>query len=1115
MKKNIITLLALTSSSLVFSQVGINTPTPTSTMDIAAKNATGKSNNIDGLLIPRVDRERAQSMTGIPVSNLIYVDNVTTGTLAGIAKYIDKNGYYYFDGSNWIKLTAAAGTDTSIYNQDGMILANRTVQTGPFQLNFETTKQSGINIKTLKGTAFSVDGMSNRVGMGTDAPYASLHVVAIEPKGTSAYPEGVIMPNVDRQRVQSMTSTSVSTMLYVDDITTGTQAGTARYIDEKGYYYFDGSVWQKLNTSKNLNLYNSDGALSENRTVTQNDKTLSFTGNAVNGFSVDGNTFSVNSADNRVGIGTASPLSVLSVVNPTAGNTIDAFSAGINNCGGACGQGTARNITLFNANGTNSLFAGIDFIPAITGNGISGASIQGIDRDRVNGYAGLQFSTRNASGFAPRLTIKSSGNIGIGTQTPTNLFHVESATNGAVKIVDGTQGVDKVLTSDANGVATWKSIPAFGSTNIYNSNGTLNGNRVVNQGSNTLAFNSTAANGFSVGGNNLSVDGTNNRVGIGTITPASKLHVDGGESRFSSGTSAWALSPTLGGTTGSSNSFEIVDRVKNIRRMIFNDNGDVTLGGGMSANNAAGVLSVRSGNSVGINTGAPASTLDIVGNTFGIRKASGSGSWDNIWLDVNNAFAPSINAAGAETGLQFKVGSNTVGTYGDTGQVLTTVATMTPKGNVGIGTETPATSAILDLTSTNKGFLPPRMTTVQRDALNPKPAGLMIYNTDLNCMQYWNTSQWKGDCSGTTTPGIVLSLTCASATNTGTLASGTIASNVASTIPYTGGNGGSHGGQAVSSTGVTGLTATLSAGSFVNGNGTLTYIITGVPSGIGTASFAINIGGKTCNLTRPVVAAAGIVSSLNCAGATNAGTLTGGTAASGVTSTISYTGGNAGSHSGQTVSSTGVTGLTATLSGGNFANGNGTLTYTITGTPSAAGTANFAINIGGQTCTLTRSVNAPVGSVSGINCAGAITTGTLLAGSAASGVVSTISYTGGNGGSHSGQTVISTGVAGLTATLTGGNFANGSGTLTYTITGTPTSAGPANFAINIGGKTCTLSVPVEVTTYVCKTEGLFPDPNDIMKYYRCIRIGGVMYQYFWTCAPGSHYDPIQQRCVID
>jgi hypothetical protein len=53
--------------------------------------------------------------------------------------------------------------------------------------------------------------------------------------------------------------------------------------------------------------------------------------------------------------------------------------------------------------------------------------------------------------------------------------------------------------------------------------------------------------------------------------------------------------------------------------------------------------------------------------------------------------------------------------------------------------------------------------------------------------------------------------------------------------------------------------------------------------------------------------------------------------------------------------------------------------------------------------------------------------------------------------------VNSTGVTGLTATLVAGTFANGSGTLTYTITGTPSSSGNANFAINIGGRVCTLS----------------------------------------------------------
>jgi uncharacterized protein (TIGR02145 family) len=109
--------------------------------------------------------------------------------------------------------------------------------------------------------------------------------------------------------------------------------------------------------------------------------------------------------------------------------------------------------------------------------------------------------------------------------------------------------------------------------------------------------------------------------------------------------------------------------------------------------------------------------------------------------------------------------------------------------------------------------------------------------------------------------------------------------------------------------------------------------------------------------TLSVQSVSGTITALNCASATNSGTLTAGTAASGVSSSIPYTGGNGGTHNGQTVTSTGVTGLTATLTSGTFASGNGSLTYTITGTPSASGTANFALNIGGQTCILTRTIS--------------------------------------------------------------------------------------------------------------------------------------------------------------
>jgi uncharacterized protein (TIGR02145 family) len=275
---------------------------------------------------------------------------------------------------------------------------------------------------------------------------------------------------------------------------------------------------------------------------------------------------------------------------------------------------------------------------------------------------------------------------------------------------------------------------------------------------------------------------------------------------------------------------------------------------------------------------------------------------------------------------------------------------------VGIGIATPAPSAKLDVSSTTQGFLPPRMTTAERNAIATPAAGLMIINTTSGCINIYSGTIWRELCP-TAAPGTISSLTIGSAVNNGTLTSGVAASSVSSVVPYTGGNGEPHSGQTVTSTGVTGLTATLSAGMFAVGAGTLTYTITGTPASSGTASFALNIGGATGTLTRTV--ANGTIASINCAGATNNGTLTAGVTASSVSSVLSYNGGDGGPHSGQTVTSTGVTGLTATLSAGSFASGAGNLTYTITGAPASGGTASFALSIGGQACTLTRTVSSP------------------------------------------------------------------------------------------------------------------------------------------------------------
>jgi hypothetical protein len=57
-------------------------------------------------------------------------------------------------------------------------------------------------------------------------------------------------------------------------------------------------------------------------------------------------------------------------------------------------------------------------------------------------------------------------------------------------------------------------------------------------------------------------------------------------------------------------------------------------------------------------------------------------------------------------------------------------------------TITPLASAVLQIESTTKGFLPPRMTEAQRDLIASPATGLIIYNTTTNVLNFYNGSAW-------------------------------------------------------------------------------------------------------------------------------------------------------------------------------------------------------------------------------------------------------------------------------------------------------------------------------------------------------------------------------------
>ncbi len=100
------------------------------------------------------------------------------------------------------------------------------------------------------------------------------------------------------------------------------------------------------------------------------------------------------------------------------------------------------------------------------------------------------------------------------------------------------------------------------------------------------------------------------------------------------------------------------------------------------------------------------------------------------------------------------------------------------QNNVGIGTPTPDASSILELNSNTKGFLAPRMTTIERLAIAAPAIGLWVYDTNLGCYFYYN-GVWTSLCQS--------SAVCNTAT-TGNIAMFSSATSVCNSVLFQSGN---------------------------------------------------------------------------------------------------------------------------------------------------------------------------------------------------------------------------------------------------------------------------------------------------------------------------------------
>lgn len=192
-----------------------------------------------------------------------------------------------------------------------------------------------------------------------------------------------------------------------------------------------------------------------------------------------------------------------------------------------------------------------------------------------------------------------------------------------------------------------------------------------------------------------------------------------------------------------------------------------------SSNVLGNSLIFDNGTNVGINQSSPTARLHVVGTTsaagaYALRVDDSSNS---PLFCVQNDGTVGIGTISPVVKLQVeglsylnggaRITSVGIGGYwgGLANEILTLQATTgnplilqyTEVGQVGIGTNAPNTSSILDIVSTTKGVLLPRMTTTQRDAINTPATGLKIYNTTTNAFNFYDGSAWVALVSGSFT----------------------------------------------------------------------------------------------------------------------------------------------------------------------------------------------------------------------------------------------------------------------------------------------------------------------------------------------------------------------------
>jgi hypothetical protein len=186
--KHLFTAAAMLFSMTAFAQVGINNTSPKATLDITAKTSGTKP---EGLIIPQLAGSDIHTATAAGVYGsaqkglIIYATSADSSPISTTAN-ITSAGYYYFDGTNWQKISTGNTVSTSLASGNIYVGSASNVATAVSPTGDVTISNTGAT--TIAANAVTTSKIANNAVTVAKLPAGATATTFLRGDGTWVTP---------------------------------------------------------------------------------------------------------------------------------------------------------------------------------------------------------------------------------------------------------------------------------------------------------------------------------------------------------------------------------------------------------------------------------------------------------------------------------------------------------------------------------------------------------------------------------------------------------------------------------------------------------------------------------------------------------------------------------------------------------------------------------------------------------------------------------------------------------------------------------------------------------------------------------------------------------------